>query len=279
MSKQPPQPWPYGTLQAVAAVLGDTVEGLTGREIGDLLARMCMDDPISTASKCDRLTEAFVARQNKDRSAKRIITFIVTAMDPVRYRNRPELFTLRQDELNEHLAFVGLRVTDAGKVARGKRAQTLDEAARIATSIRDELRRRKTHPEVLKYCSVEVLKKAHFHACLEATKSIFDRLRAETGVRGDGAALVDATLALGKSGKPLLAINALSSQTERDEQTGLGNLLKGMVGLYRNPTAHDPRLSREISDEELLEVLTMVSMVHRRLDTALRANRGATTIS
>lgn len=267
-SKQPSQQWPYGTLQAVAAVLGDTVDGLTGREIGDLLARLHMDDPIPTAAKRDRLTEAFVARQSKDLSAKRIITFIVASMDPVRYRSRPELFTLRQDKLNEHLAFVGLRVNDAGKVARGKQAQTLDEAARIATSIRDELRRRKTHPEVLKYCSVEVLKRAHFHACLEATKSIFDRLRARTGLQGDGASLVDAALALGKTGEPRLAINALSSQTERDEQTGLANLLKGMAGLYRNPTAHDPRLSREISDEELLEVLTMVSMVHRRLDAA-----------
>lgn len=267
-TKSPQPPWSYSVLQSVAAVLADTSDGLTGSEIGDLLLRLDMQDPLPGATKRVRLAEAFVVAQNRFGNPKRIITFIVTAMEPVRYRKTPALFSLRQDGLNEHLAFVGLRVTDQGQVARGARAQTLDEASRIATSIRDELLRRKAHPEVLKYCSVEVLKKAHFHACLEATKSIFDRLRILAGASGDGAALVDATLALGKSGVPMLAINSLGTQTEKDEQTGLANLVKGLNGLYRNPTAHDPRLNRKITDDELLEVLTMVSMVHRRLDGA-----------
>lgn len=266
--------WSYATYQEIAAVLGDTYDGLTGGEISDLLVQLCMEDPSPTATKRHRLTDAFVARHNKDGgSPKRIITFIVRAMEPVRYRDRPDLFTLRQDRLNERLAFVGLHINAEGKVARGPRARTLDEATRIATSIRDELRRRKTHPEVLRYCSVEVLKKAHFHACLEATKSILDRLRNLTGQTGDGSALIDAALALGQTGTPRLAINSLATQTEKDEQSGLANLVKGMVGLYRNPTAHDPRLSRSISEDELVEVLNLVSMVHRRLDEARRTER------
>lgn len=269
-SKLPQPPWSYSVLQSVAAVLADTSDGLTGGEIGDLLSRLDMQDPLPGATKRVRLAEAFVVAQKRFGNPKRIITFIVTAMEPVRYRTNPELFALRQDRLNEHLAFVGLRVNDKGEVARGARVQTLDEASRVATSIRDELLRRKAHPEVLKYCSVEILKKAHFHACLEATKSIFDRLRAMTGASGDGAALVDAALALGKSGVPMLAINSLTTQTERDEQTGFANLLKGVNGLYRNPTAHDPRLNRSISEDELLELLTMVSMAHRRLDGVRR---------
>lgn len=46
-----------------------------------------------------------------------------------------------------------------------------------------------------------------------------------------------------------------------------------MVGLYRNPMAHDPRLKRSITDDELLEVLNLVSMVHRRLDEVRRTER------
>lgn len=271
MGTSPPPPaWSYSTLQAVAAVLADTDTGLTGREIGDLLHRLGMEDPLPGVTKRDRLTEAFLRRQNGDQSSRRIVTFITTAMDPVNYRDRLDLFTLRQDRLNERLAFEGLRVDDEGKVAKGDRARTLDEATRLATSLRDELTRRKTHPKVLEYCSVEVLKGAHFHACLEATKSIFDRLRDLTGLSGDGAALIDAVMSLGKTGQPPVAINALASQTERDEQTGMANLIKGMSGLYRNPTAHDPRLRRAVSEAELLEVLTLVSMVHRRLDGRAR---------
>lgn len=266
----PQSPWSYPILKAVADVLADTSERLTGREIGDLLARLHMEDPILTATKRDRLAEASVIRQDKDRSSERIITFIANAMEPVRYRTQPELFTLRQDRLNEHLASVGLRVNDKGQVAQGMKAQTLDEATRVATSLRDELLRRRIHPEVMRYCSIEVLKKAYFHACLEATKSIFDRLRVMTGAAGDGAKLVDAALALGKSGVSVRAINSLRTQTEKDEQTRLASLAEGLNGLYRKPAVHDPRLSRTIIQEELLEVLTVVSMVLRGLDGAKR---------
>lgn len=227
-----------------------------------------MVDPLPGVTKRDRLCEAFVVRQNEDGHPDRIITFIVTAMEPVNYRDRPHLFDLRRDRLNERLAFVGLHVNERGQMAKGAVAQTLDEASRIATSIRDELVRRKTHPEVLKYCSLEVLKRNNFHACLEATKSVFERLRDMSGAHGDGSGLVDAVVSLGRSGTPGVA-NDLATQSERDEQSGFANLIKGLGGLYRNPTAHDPRLKRTISEDELLEVLTALSMIHRRLDEAM----------
>lgn len=94
MVSQRLSPWPYGVLKNVAAVLADTNTGLKNREIGDLLARLHMVDPIPSATKRDRLTEAFVVRQNKDHNPARIITFIVRAMEPVNYRDCPELFSL-----------------------------------------------------------------------------------------------------------------------------------------------------------------------------------------
>lgn len=75
----PSPPWSYPVMKAIADVLADTSDGLTGREIGDLLLRLHMDDPVPTATKRDRLAEAFVSRQNKDQSSRRIITFIVMA--------------------------------------------------------------------------------------------------------------------------------------------------------------------------------------------------------
>jgi hypothetical protein len=35
--------------------------------------------------------------------------------------------------------------------------------------------------------------------------------------------------------------------------------------MFRNPVAHDPRLRRTVTDDELLELLTTLSMIHRRL--------------
>jgi uncharacterized protein (TIGR02391 family) len=260
--------WEVSILSRVAQVLADTTDGLTGRQIADLLIRLGMEDPFPQATKWRRLEEAFVRRQNRDGNPKRIITFITHVMSPANYRDAPELFTLRQDRLDGVLTFVGLRVNDQGRVAKGAHSTTLDEASRNATSLREELRRRGTHGEVLRYCTVELLKKNNFHASLEATKSVFERLRQLAGVTGDGAPLVDTVLSLGKTGMPTVAINGLKSQTDRDEQTGFANLVKGLAGMFRNPVAHDPRALRAVTDTQLLELITALSMVHRRLDSA-----------
>lgn len=251
----------------VAQVLGDTDHGMTGPQIETLLQRLRMRDP-GPITKWKRLDTALSTKQAEDGSPRRVITFITEAMKPVAYLQKPEEFTRRQDGLNEVLSFVGLRVTDKGQVANGPIAATLDEAGKQAATMRAELRRRRTHPEVLTYCTVELLKKSHFHASLEAVKGVFDRLRALSGRSGDGAKLVDAVLAPGSAGVPAIAINSGVSVTDRDEQVGFANLVKGLNSMYRNPTAHDPRLRRSISDDELLELLTMLSMVHRRLDAS-----------
>lgn len=72
----------------------------------------------------------------------------------------------------------------------------------------------------------------------------------------------------GATGVPRVAINTGVTTTERDEQKGFASLIKGLGSMYRNPAAHDPRLNRQVGDEELLELLTTLSMVHRRLDAA-----------
>ena len=107
-----------------------------------------------------------------------------------------------------------------------------------------------------------------FHASLEATKGLAQRLRDMTGSRLDGAKLVDETLSLGASGRPLVAVNPLASASDRDEQTGFATLVKGLFVMYRNPVAHDPRAERTVTDAQLLELLTTLSMIHRRIDTA-----------
>jgi len=267
-------PWPPEVVQAVADVLGDTDMGLTGGEIGRLLAEVRVPDPGANLTKRIRLGQALLSRQGQDRAANCVIAFIAKAMTPVRYRERPDVFSLRQQRLDEVLVFVGMRVNDAGVLTRLRgAARTLDEAAAHASSIRAELTRRGTHPAVIASCRTEVLMRNPFHASLEATKGLAQRLREMTSADVDGAKLVDATLALGASGMPLVAINALASASDRDEQTGFATLVKGLFVMYRNPVAHDPRSQRTVTDAELLELLTTLSMVHRRLDKAT-ARRG-----
>lgn len=255
-------------LEQLARVIGHTELGLTGAEIGTLLASLRMADPESAATKWKRLYAAFVESQSQLRGPRRVATFITEAMAPVRYSNDPGRFTDRQDALNEVLVHIGLRLLDTGELAKGPRASTLSEAAAHANSLRAELHRRGTHREVMRYCTQEILERNAFHASLEAAKSVSDRIRTLTGVTGDGSSLVDATLTTGQRTRPRLAINLNSTITEADEQKGFANLCRGLFSMFRNPVAHDPRVNRTVSDDELLEVLTIASLVHRRLDTA-----------
>lgn len=62
-----------GELEVIAAALGDTSEGLTGSEIGHLLASIKMIDPTPTSTKSVPLHNAFVERQNRAQNRRAIL--------------------------------------------------------------------------------------------------------------------------------------------------------------------------------------------------------------
>ena len=88
-----------------------------------------------------------------------------------------------------------------------------------------------------------------------------------TGLTDDGASLVDKALS---GASPLLAINNLATDSERSEQSGFANLIKGTYGMFRNPTAHEARVKWQMSEEDAEDLLTLASLIHRRLDGARR---------
>jgi uncharacterized protein (TIGR02391 family) len=265
-------PWPAEIIQGVADVLGATDTGFTGSEIGYLMDAVKAPDPSPAATKRHRLFNGLAEKQNRTQGANSTVAFITKAMAPVSYRNDPQLFTRRQQDLNEVLVHIGLRVTDTGQVARGAAAATLDEAAERAGSIRTELRRRGIHAYAMRYCTDEILAKNNFHALLEAAKSIPDRIRLLTGFTSDGSTLLDE--AMGLSSTPKLRINALADDSDASEHKGFANLIRGLLGLYRNTTARTPRIRRVVSDDELLEALTTISMIHRRAQRRDRRSVG-----
>jgi uncharacterized protein (TIGR02391 family) len=131
---------------------------------------------------------------------------------------------------------------------------------------------RKVHGDVLRFCRAELVADNYFHAVFEATKSIAEKLREKTGLNSDGALLVDEALGLGKAGIPRLAFNRLQTESEKSEHTGLMNLIKGVFGAFRNTTAHAPRIHWQVTEQDALDVLTTLSLVHRRLDSAVRTH-------
>ncbi len=256
-------------LKALCDVLGDTDAGLKGNEIGQLLVACKIRDLSPTMTKRHRLFEALKFRQDHDQCSNAVLYFVQEAMDPVRHRTETDTFDSRRHHVNEALAFAGWQVGEDGKLRTADKAATLTEAQERAGRLRKELQRRAVHPDVLQFCEIELLQQNYFHAVLEATKSVAEKIRQRTRLQGDGTVLVDAAFGKGSSSHPLLAFNSLQTDTERSEHTGLMNLMKGALGTFRNPTAHAPRISWAVEERDALEALTLLSMLHRRLDGAI----------
>ena len=121
------------------------------------------------------------------------------------------------------------------------------------------------HPDVLVFCREELLADNYFHAVLEAANSVLEKLRQRTGLTDDGNALVDRALS---GDPPMLAINALATESDRSEQRGFANLVRGTIGMFRNATAHAARVNWPIPKADAEDLLTVVSLIHRRIDQA-----------
>ncbi len=130
------------------------------------------------------------------------------------------------------------------------------------------------HADVLRFCRTELLQDNYFHAVFEATKSVADKIRQLSRLGSDGAALVDEAFEIPTSGHPRVAFNTLTTETEVSEHRGLMNLMKGLFGTFRNTTAHAPKIHWNITEEDALDMLSLASLLHRRLDGAISTNQG-----
>lgn len=214
-------------------------------------------------SKAKRLRAHMKAMQSQYRAANGPLDLVARLLAPVRFRNDPVNHRRLCESANQVLAFIGVQVDEQGRIVASATARTITDAQRIAQALRRSLGERKIHPDVLRFCTEELIARDDFHAVLEAMKSIAEKVRRRSGLREDGAELFT-TAFLGKS--PRLALNTLASPTEQSEQRGFGNLLIGLAGMYRNVTAHAARVLWPMDGDETLDVLTTASLVHRRLD-------------
>jgi uncharacterized protein (TIGR02391 family) len=247
--------------------LADTVDGLTGSEIGRLLEQSRIKDSDPTMTKWKRLYNALAASQQSAASGTPVLNFIHHGLAPARYVGQPLVFEHRRSVVNVTLAFLGLRFEENGKFRSVAAASTLNDAEERASRLRAILHARGVHPDVLRFCRAELLQDNYFHAVLEATKSVAEKLRRRSGLATDGSELVDQTLS---GPDPILRLNSLSSQSEKSEQSGFVNLLKGLFGVFRNPMSHAPRASWPIAEIDALDLLSLASYSHRRIDASTK---------
>ena len=249
-------------VEGVSNIIG---EYFTGSPI-DALLRECGLATPDISTKWRRIHAALNQEQQRASSGTCVVQLIQAAATPARWATNATGFAGLREALNAVLPFAGLTLHSDGQVGTRKVATTLDEAAALSRRMRDEVQRRGGHAEVFKYCSRELVAEDCFGAVFEATKGLAERIREMTGLDLDGYKLIESAF---EGDKRRVAFNSLSTDTERNEQRGLANIMKGVFSAFRNPSAHVPKVFWHVSEPDALDLLRTLSLVHRRLDTAV----------
>lgn len=252
------------TIEGISRIIGDTKSGISGTEMARFLLESNIEDIDKLNSKWKRLYHALVNNQNLTQCSNQILNFTKKVMAPSRYLNDYEDFCNKRTDLNKVLSFEGYLITEKGGLSKITQANTIPEARSRAENLKSKLEFRNAHPCIFFYCKEELLTENYFHSVLEASKSVFDRLREISYIDEDGSRLIEDVLG-GES--PILIINNYLIESEKSEQRGFANLLKGLFGMFRNPLAHESKIKWEMNEEDALDILTLISYCHRRLDS------------
>ncbi|CAM3010084.1 TIGR02391 family protein [Flavobacterium frigoris] len=250
-------------LEGISKTLGDTYNGLTGTEISKFLQEVGIPDIDSNNTKWKRLFNAFADYQNKKQISNNILKFVNRSMNPARFIGRNEQFENVRFELNKRLSFIGLQLLESGKFSLITVSTTISEAEQKVNRFKSKLQQRNAHQKIYEYCKAELLAENYFHAVFEATKSIAEIICQKTGLFQDGSELVEIAFSIKN---PLIKINDLTSETKESEHKGFANLIKGVFGMFRNTTAHAPKTIWEINENDALDIMSTISLIHRRLE-------------
>lgn len=256
------------TIEGIAKVIGDTNDGLTGSQIGQYLKECNIPDRYDGITKWKRLYHALLESHNASYNGNQILGFVKHIMNPSLWVQNQEKFDLIRTRLNSILLFEGLEIDKEGLLKKVVQAKTISEVKQRLNSFKSKLESFKVHPIIFYYCKEELLHDNYFHAVFEASKSVFDRIRELTNLTNDGAALVDDVF-LSKS-YPILLINNFCSESEKSEQKGFANYLKGIYGMFRNPEAHSAKIKWVINEEDAIQAMVLISFCHKKLDNTTK---------
>ena len=231
---------------------------------------MGLVDNSGESTKWRRLYLIFQELQRNYGCAYKVFDFVQAYLLPVRFIGKKDLFEEERTKLNTILAFSGIEYGADGQFRQREAVKTLSEAEKRIITIKNKFQGRRIHPEVLKYCKIELMQDNYFHAVFEATKGLAQRIRDMSGIQADGSVLIDRVFL---SEQPLLAFNTLQTDTEISEHKGFAALLKGCFAAARNPLAHEPKILWD-GEDDAADYLSLISLLHRKLDDCVPTRLG-----
>lgn len=260
-------------IEQIALAVG---EAITTNDVFELLVELGIAQA-ETFTKWRVIKSALVQEQTRVGNGECVLRLVENMLAPQRWANQADAFHGLRSQINGVLVFNGLEVGPDGRCVPRAVARTHDEAASATSHILiTELERRGAHAEIFRYCQAELVAEDCFTAVFEATKGLAERVRQMSGLDLDGHKLVEGAL---EGTNPAIRLNEFQSDTQKNEQRGIAHLMRGAFSAFRNPLGHEPKVLWHIPTQDALDLLTTLSLIHRRLDGATFTGSGDTQSS
>ncbi len=256
------RPFDLSALEKLAKIIG---ERYSGSEITELFRKAGFPNVQHDRSTKWKFVYASLEELQKQANGPyNVVKVIEKLCDPQEYFGRAEYRKSIVEKVNEILAFYSLEVSsETGKIAvKSNPSPTLRPQRSKAEEMFDS---RNFHPEVQKHARSLFVEGKHFHAVFECCKAFDKYVREKSEIDKYGADLMGAALSL----KGPLKINTQCTETERNEQEGIMHLCIGLMRAIRNPEAHEPELNWSITQEDALDILSLISFLWRKIDGAV----------
>lgn len=254
------------TLRNLSNLISDM---LSHKQITERFASLGFIEAENGTNKQDRIYYTFNDKQIQDKCANNVLSFVANLLNPKRYDDETNHENHRT-KINEKLLYEGIEINERGEVKKVHKARTISEAKERSLKIKQKVHGIGIHAEIIPYCEEEWLKENYFHAILEITKSVAERLRQKSQYKTDGTILIDECFGLGKEKQPMLAFNKLQTPSDESEHKGFANLCKGFFSMYRNPKAHNPKILEQTQLTEMTEVIVIATILHKKIDLTFK---------
>jgi uncharacterized protein (TIGR02391 family) len=96
---------------------------------------------------------------------------------------------------------------------------------------------------------------------LDAIYYLSDLIRAKSGIDSDGVGLVGQAFG---GAAPIIKVNPLRTESEKDEQRGVEQLLRGLYTAIRNPRSHEKRVDDSATADSIIVFINfLVSLIDK----------------
>lgn len=250
--------------ERTSEALANAFTVLTHRDIDKFLSE-CYIEIKHGNNKKEKLFYSFRNEKEKSNSSEKVLSFIQKVLNPLNYidDDKRNSYDSILETINKILIMHGLRISEEGKITFTEKTNNLKEIDKKINGLKNKLKQRGIHSEVLRYCKEDYLRKDYYDAVFEASKSLADRVRNITGLNDDGSKLFQTVF---NKNNPCIVLNTLETESEKNEFNGLRELLECISHLVRNPAAHTPKINWKTNEDEALDVLSVVSFAHKYLD-------------